>query len=414
MNPELRFKDQSGNGFPDWEEKKIKEIGRVTMCKRIFKDQTLAWGEIPFFKIGTFGDVPDAYITRELFEDFKEKYPYPEKGNILISASGSIGKLVEYNGEDAYFQDSNIIWLEHKNDVLDKYLKQIYPTLNWDEGLEGSTIKRLYNKVFLNKVIFLPQVLEQSPIATLLSDIDKKIESQAILVKKWKNTKNAMFVKMFPQGDNKVSEIRFDGFSGDWKEKKLGEICETITDGAHNSPKEVSNSRGYYMPSVKDMTNNGFDFSECKQISKYDFEMLRRQGCMPKVGDILVSKDGSILSFCFSVKEEANYVILSSIAIIRPKQEINSLFLEQYFKRDYFKNLTINQYSKGNALKRIILKDFKTIKMQIPPTIREQEKIGEFFSNLDKKIKINQQKYEKLCDVKRALLSKLFPTREDE
>lgn len=414
MNPELRFKDQDGNDFPDWEEKKIKEIGRVTMCKRIFKDQTLAWGEIPFFKIGTFGDIPDAYITRELFEDFKKKYPYPQKGNILISASGSIGKLVEYNGEDAYFQDSNIIWLEHKNDVLDKYLKQIYPTLNWEEGLEGSTIKRLYNKVFLNKVIFLPQVLEQSKIAALLSDIDKKIESQATLVEKMKNTKDAMLVKMFPQGESKVPEIRFDGFSGDWEEKKLGEICETITDGAHNSPKEVSNSRGYYMPSVKDMTNNGFDFSECKQISEYDFEMLRRQGCMPKVGDILVSKDGSILSFCFSVKEEANYVILSSIAIIRPKQEINSLFLEQYFKRDCFKKLTINQYSKGNALKRIILKDFKTIKIQIPPTIQEQEKIGQFFSNLDKEIEINQQKYEKLCDVKKALLSKLFPTKEDE
>ena len=414
MNPELRFKDQDGNDFPDWEEKKIKEIGRVTMCKRIFKDQTLAWGEIPFFKIGTFGDIPDAYITRELFEDFKKKYPYPQKGNILISASGSIGKLVEYNGEDAYFQDSNIIWLEHKNDVLDKYLKQIYPTLNWEEGLEGSTIKRLYNKVFLNKVIFLPQVLEQSKIAALLSDIDKKIESQATLVEKMKNTKDAMLVKMFPQGESKVSEIRFDGFSGDWEEKKLGEICETITDGAHNSPKEVSNSRGYYMPSVKDMTNNGFDFSECKQISEYDFEMLRRQGCMPKVGDILVSKDGSILSFRFSVKEEANYVILSSIAIIRPKQEINSLFLEQYFKRDCFKKLTINQYSKGNALKRIILKDFKTIKIQIPPTIQEQEKIGQFFSNLDKEIEINQQKYEKLCDVKKALLSKLFPAKEDE
>lgn len=414
MNPELRFKEQDGNDFPEWEEKKIKEIGRVTMCKRIFKDQTLAWGEIPFFKIGTFGDIPDAYITRELFEDFKKKYPYPQKGNILISASGSIGKLVEYNGEDAYFQDSNIIWLEHKNDVLDKYLKQIYPTLNWEEGLEGSTIKRLYNKVFLNKVIFLPQVLEQSKIAALLSDIDKKIESQAILVEKLKNTKDAMFVKMFLQGDSKTPEIRFDRFSGDWKEKKLGEICETITDGAHNSPKEVSNSRGYYMPSVKDMTNSGFDFSECKQISEYDFEMLRRQGCMPKVGDILVSKDGSILSFCFSVKEEANYVILSSIAIIRPKQEINSLFLEQYFKRDCFKKLTVNQYSKGNALKRIILKDFKTIKIQIPPTIQEQEKIGQFFSNLDKEIEINQQKYEKLCDVKKALLSKLFPTKEDE
>lgn len=64
MNPELRFKDQDGNAFPDWEEKKIKEIGRVTMCKRIFKDQTLAWGKIPFFKIGTFGDACEDVSAR--------------------------------------------------------------------------------------------------------------------------------------------------------------------------------------------------------------------------------------------------------------------------------------------------------------------------------------------------------------
>lgn len=317
---------------------------------------------------------------------------------------------------DAYADRTLLIIQSNKIEINKEYqIFALYNIFNKEKAkADGGILKTITKETLKNFIIPIPISDEQGKIARLLCDIDKKIESQAILVEKLKNTKDAMLVKMFPQGDSKTPEIRFDGFSGDWEEKKLGEICETITDGAHNSPKEVSNSRGYYMPSVKDMTNNGFDFSECKQISKYDFEMLRRQGCMPKVGDILVSKDGSILSFCFSVKEEANYVILSSIAIIRPKQKVNSLFLEQYFKRDCFKNLTINQYSKGNALKRIILKDFKTIKIQIPPTIREQEKIGEIFSNLDKEIEINQQKYEKLCDVKKALLSKLFPTKEDK
>ena len=83
--------------------------------------------------------------------------------------------------------------------------------------------------MFLNKVIFLPQVLEQSKIAALLSDIDKKIESQAILVEKLKNTKDAMFVKMFPQGDNVNPTLRFkkeDGSSyADWRKEKLNKIA---------------------------------------------------------------------------------------------------------------------------------------------------------------------------------------------
>ncbi|HFI0186099.1 TPA: restriction endonuclease subunit S, partial [Streptococcus suis] len=100
-----------------WELRKLGELGTVAMCRRIFKEQTSEIGEIPFYKIGTFGGIPDAFISKELFEEYRNKYSYPTKGDILISASGSIGRTVEFLGKDEYFQDSNIVWLKHDGKI---------------------------------------------------------------------------------------------------------------------------------------------------------------------------------------------------------------------------------------------------------------------------------------------------------
>ncbi|WP_435889592.1 restriction endonuclease subunit S [Enterococcus cecorum] len=107
------------------------------MCKRIYKNQTLIEGDIPFYKIGTFGGTPDSFISRKLFEEYKSKYPYPNKGDILISASGSIGRTVEFTGKDEYFQDSNIVWLNHNENIINIFLKYFYLIVKWD-GIEGS------------------------------------------------------------------------------------------------------------------------------------------------------------------------------------------------------------------------------------------------------------------------------------
>lgn len=130
------------------------------MCRRIFKEQTSETGDIPFYKIGTFGADPDAFISRELFEEYKSKYPYPQKGDILISASGSIGRTVEFAGNNEYFQDSNIVWLNHDERLSNPFLKCFYSVVKW-AGIEGSTIKRLYNDNILNTVICMPSVPEQ-------------------------------------------------------------------------------------------------------------------------------------------------------------------------------------------------------------------------------------------------------------
>ena len=150
------------------------DVGSVAMCRRIFKHQTSESGEIPFFKIGTFGGTPDAYISRELFDEFKTKYPYPEKGDILISASGSIGRTVEFTGKDEYFQDSNIVWLKHNKSIINPFLRHLYEVVEW-AGIEGSTIKRLYNDNILKTEVSIPTVPEQAKIAGVLDDLDNLI-----------------------------------------------------------------------------------------------------------------------------------------------------------------------------------------------------------------------------------------------
>ena len=132
------------------------EIGEVCMCKRVLKSQTSQDGEVPFFKIGTFGKTADSFIRRQLFEEYKSKYPFPNKGEILLSASGTIGRAVVFNGQDAYYQDSNIVWLHHdESKVLNRYLYYCYQIAKWKVA-KGGTIQRLYNNDLLNTKIPVP------------------------------------------------------------------------------------------------------------------------------------------------------------------------------------------------------------------------------------------------------------------
>ena len=156
-----------------WEQRKFGDIGSVAMCKRIFKEQTDEEGEVPFYKIGTFGGEPDAFISRELFDEYKSNYSYPNKGDILISASGSIGRTVEFTGKDEYFQDSNIVWLKHGNKIDNSFLKVLYGVVAW--SCEGSTIKRLYNDNFLKTEFMLPRIEEQIKLGEYFSNLDNLI-----------------------------------------------------------------------------------------------------------------------------------------------------------------------------------------------------------------------------------------------
>ena len=155
-----------------WEQVPLGSIGEVRMCKRILKQDTTETGEIPFYKIGTFGKSADAFISRTLFEEYKQKYAYPRIGDILISASGTIGRAIEFDGQDAYFQDSNIVWLEHDDSkVLNRFLYYCYQIADWKVS-KGGTIARLYNDNIKKTLIPLPPLSEQRRIAEILDRFD--------------------------------------------------------------------------------------------------------------------------------------------------------------------------------------------------------------------------------------------------
>lgn len=158
------------------EMKTLGDVGEICMCKRIMKEQTSDNGDIPFFKIGTFGGKADAYITRELFEDYKTKYSYPQKGEILLSAAGTIGRSVIYDGEDAYFQDSNIVWIANDEKLLsNKFLYYYYQVIDWK--IDGGTIKRLYNYNLKNAVVPVPSLQEQHRIVYILDTFESSIQN---------------------------------------------------------------------------------------------------------------------------------------------------------------------------------------------------------------------------------------------
>lgn len=144
------------------------EVGKVRMCKRVLKHQTSDSGDIPFYKIGTFGKEPDAYINQDLFNEYKAKYSYPKIGEVLISASGTIGRTVIFDGKDAYFQDSNIVWIENnESQVLNKYLFYFYKVVSWNAS-EGGTIKRLYNDNLRKIRVPIPPIYIQTEIIKIL------------------------------------------------------------------------------------------------------------------------------------------------------------------------------------------------------------------------------------------------------
>lgn len=184
-------------GFSEpWVKRKLGDIGSLAMCKRIFQEETSEKGDVPFYKIGTFGQQADAYITKGKYEQFKQMYRFPQKGDVLISAAGTIGRTVIYNGEPAYFQDSNIVWLAHNGKyITNNFLFYIYQRTDWNT--EDTTIARLYNNNFNNTCIHFPSsITEQQAIATILTKMDNEITALEAKRAKYEAIKQGMMQQL--------------------------------------------------------------------------------------------------------------------------------------------------------------------------------------------------------------------------
>ena len=397
--PAIRFK-----GFSDtWEQRKLGEIGSVSMCRRIFKEQTSENGEIPFYKIGTFGGEADAFISRELFEEYKAKYQYPKKGDILISASGSIGRTVVFTGKNEYFQDSNIVWLNHDKHLDNSFLKCFYSIVKW-AGIEGSTIKRLYNDNILNTAITLPSVEEQQKIGAYFENLDNLITLHQRKYDKLTNVKKSMLEKMFPQNGSNAPEIRFKGFTEAWEQRKLGEMGQTYTglsgktkdDFGHGQARFVTYMNVFSNPiSNPEMTEPIEIDPKQNEVEVGDVFFTTSSETPEEVGmsSILLEKRGKtyLNSFCFG---------------FRPSEKIDSYYLA-YMLRSESTRAKIILLAQGISRYNISKNKVMEIAVSLP-SLDEQKMIGQYFSQLDNLITLHQRELEKLKNLKKACLEKMF------
>ena len=401
IEPKLRFKADDGSQFPDWEEKTLGDIGTAKMCKRVLKEQTSEKGDVPFYKIGTFGGTPDAFISRELYEELKTKYSFPRKGNILLSAAGTIGRTVVYDGQDAFFQDSNIVWLDNDDSVLDGFLLQFYNKTSWN-NLEGGTIKRLYNGLFLSKVIHVPSIPEQQKIAEFLSTIDTVIEKQKETVSAWEERKKGVMQKLFSQ------EVRFKADDGndfpEWEEKKLGDISERILVGL------ATTVTPYYREKGRPMFRN----LNIKQGYLDDRDMLfldddyadSQKNKAIHFGDILTVHTGNIGWSCL-VPEKYEGALSFTTLITTVKFNVVSNkyvcdFLNSPLGMNRMQNLA---FSGGRA--NLNTSEFQ--KVQVPvPCLAEQQKIADCLSSLDEVIEKQKATLAAWEELKKGLLQQMF------
>lgn len=393
--PSLRFPEFDG----DWEKKKLGDIGDVKMCRRIFNDETLSEGDIPFFKIGSFGKVADAFITKELFLEYREKFSYPKKGNVLISAAGTIGRLVIYNGEDAYYQDSNIVWIDNDETlVTDKYLYYILQLAKFKT--EGGTIQRLYNSILKSTKFSCSTLKEQTKIASFLTSVDDKL--QALKQKKTllEQYKKGVMQKIFSQ------ELRFKDDNGNdypnWEEKKLGEIFYSEKGKGISKNKIVPHGNFECVLYGELYTKyNEVIYNVVSKTNEVD-------GTKSKVGDLLIPSSTTTTGIDLAnvTALNKNDVLLGGdITVLRSNNEINNVFYAYYLSNH--KKEEIASYAQGSTIVHLYYSHIKDMEIHLL-SLSEQTKIADFLSAIDDKINQCHGQIEKTEVWKKGLLQKMF------
>ena len=358
--PHLRFPEFSG----EWKKCKLGDLCNVLMCKRILVSQTNTEDGVPFYKIGTIGSTPDAYISKELFDDYKVKYNYPRKGEVMITCAGTVGKCVVYDGEDAYFQDSNIVWIDNPTQYISNgFLFHLLSKVDWRK-LNSTTIIRIYNDDLRNLKMSYPRKEEQQKISHLLSLLDERIATQNKIIEKLQSLIKGLAVALTT------------------KEKANIAISQCLE--CHSSTLQESEVLSSGLCKVFG-ANGLVGYKDVPQMN----------------GDaILVIKDGSgvgTVSYAqgkFSVIGTLNYLTVIG----------NNDLRYLYFALSVF---NFQPYKTGMAIPHIYFKDYGKAKIYCP-SLAEQKRVANVLDKLESKLFVEQELLASFNQQKLYLLGKMF------
>ncbi|MGL2833460.1 restriction endonuclease subunit S [Helicobacter pylori] len=373
----------------NWQKVRLGDVGKPCMCKRVMKHQTTRYGEIPFYKIGTFGNTADAFISKKLFLEYKTKYSFPKKGDILISASGTIGRAVIYDGKPAYFQDSNIVWIDNDETLVkNDFLFYAYSNVKWDT--EHTTILRLYNDNFKNTLIPLPPLNEQIAIANILSALDRYLCALDALILKKEGVKKALSFELLSQ------RKRLKGFNQAWQRVRLG----TYKYRRGSFPQPYGNPQWY--------SDNGMPFVQVYDVGE-NFKLTQKtKQKISKIAQpmsVFVPKNSVIITLQGTIGRVAltQYDCYCDRTILifdnNTLNDVNKYFfvLSLFTKFEEEK-----RKADGSIIKTITKQTLKDFEIFLPP-LNEQIAIANILSALDHEIISLKNKKRQFENIKKAL-----------
>ena len=365
--PALRFPEFT----EEWKKIRLGDNCNIQMCKRIMAAQTNTEGGVPFYKIGTIGGKADAYISKDLFDEYKRKYSYPNKGEVMITCAGTVGKCVIYNGEDSYYQDSNIVWIDNPNEIISNdFLYHLLSNINWSY-LNSTTIVRIYNDDLRNLKLCCPRLDEQKKIANFLSLIDERIAAQNKIIEDLKKLKSAIYQEIFGSLVAQTLE--------------LGQVAEIIKGKQVNGTELLEQGEYYVM-------NGGTTPSGW--LNRYNTE----------ANTISISEGGNSCGYVqYNTSRYWSGGHCYSLRILHP-QETLDLYLYHFLKwqEDNIMALRI-----GSGLPNIQKKDLLRFPV-ILPVINKQKSIISILSVIDAKMACDILLTEHYVIQKKYLLRKLF------
>ena len=415
LKPQLRFKE-----FTDaWEQRKLSKI--ATMHARIGwqnlrKSEFLDSGD---YYLITGTDFDDGkidlknchYVAKERYE--QDKNIQVKNGSILITKDGTLGKVAYVsNLQKPATLNAGVFNVELLTEDTDRkylfqYLKAPFLMSYVSQKATGGTIKHLNQNILVDFPVIRPKKIEQQKIGTFFSNLDNLITLHQRKLDKLSNVKKALLEKMFPKNDSDVPEIRFKGFTDAWEQRKLSKIATMHARiGWQNLRKsEFLDSGDYYLITGTDFDDGKIDLKNCHYVAKERYE--QDKNIQVKNGSILITKDGTLGKVAYVSNLQKPATLNAGVFNVELlTEDTDRKYLFQYLKAPFLMSY-VSQKATGGTIKHLnqnILVDFPVIR----PKKIEQQKIGTFFSNLDNLITLHQRKLEKLKNIKKACLEKMF------
>ena len=351
------------------------------------------------------------YISKEKYDEYSLISGKVSVGDLLVTGVGTIG--VPYlirNSEPLYFKDGNIIWFQNGTKIDGDFFlysffgKAIQDFINESAGI--GTVGTYTIESGKKTPISLPEMKEQQQIGAYFRNLDHLITLHQRKYDKLQVLKKAMLEKMFPKNGSSVPEIRFKGFTDAWEQRKLGEIVERITRKNENleSTLPLTISAQYGLIDQ----NEFFD----KRIASKDVSGY----FLVKNGEFAYNKSTSSDAPWGAIKRLDRYEsgVLSTLYIvfkILDERKTSSDYIVTYYNTDLWHKgiqAIAAEGARNHGLLNVAPADFFETNLTMPKDYAEQQQIGSFFQQLDSLITLHQRELEKLQNIKKSMLEKMF------